>query len=296
MPQARSQGIQVQIHGLDDDVDRYRVFNVATGKVQIVRTVKFIETTVPDQLKNRLEDEEACDSERQPEFLPPLVPASDVISIVGAKQQDVTNHDVTPDGAVITPYADPPMITRSRTRHIDETTDPEDGGQADDEQLAIEDGMLMTATEEVPRCVVCLYVDDMLIASRDQDVIISVKAQIAGEFKIKERGQARYIFGIEIDYNMEDRTLGICQRAYTEAVIKKFGQEHANPSLIPFGTSVHLTKSDEPKSDEEKAKMKLKPYRSLIGSLMYQICVTRPDISVAVAKLSRFLESPGEKH
>ncbi|GMF15350.1 unnamed protein product [Phytophthora fragariaefolia] len=67
------------------------------------------------------------------------------------------------------------MITRSRARHIDETTDPEAGGarkkevvapseirtkrqkvdqaraKADDEQLAIEGGMLMAATEEVPR-------------------------------------------------------------------------------------------------------------------------------------------------
>ncbi|GMF58098.1 unnamed protein product [Phytophthora fragariaefolia] len=145
-------------------------------------------------------------------------------------------------------------------------------------------------------CVVCLYVDDMLIAARDQDVIISVKAQIAEKFKIKELGQARYILGIEIDYNMKDKTLGICQRAYTEAVIKKFGQEHGNPSLIPLDTSVHLTKNDEPKTDEEKAKMRSKPYLSLIGSLMYLVCGTRLDISVAVAKLSRFLENPGEKH
>ncbi|KAE9094731.1 hypothetical protein PF007_g17659 [Phytophthora fragariae] len=29
---------------------------------------------------------------------------------------------------------------------------------------------------------------------------------------------------------------------------------------------------------------------------MYLACGTRPDISVAVAKLSRFLENPGEKH
>ncbi|GMF58100.1 unnamed protein product [Phytophthora fragariaefolia] len=94
---------------------------------------------------------------------------------------------------------------------------------------------------------------------------------------------------------MEDKTLRICQRAYTEAVIKKVGQEHTNSSLIPLDTSVPLTKNDEPKADEEKAKMRSKPYRSLIGCLMYLACGTRPDISVAVAKLSRFLGNPGEK-
>ncbi|GMF23820.1 unnamed protein product [Phytophthora fragariaefolia] len=158
------------------------------------------------------------------------------------------------------------------------------------------DSCVYTRDDTEQRCVVCLYVDDRLIASRDQDLIASVKAQIAEKFKIKELGQAGYILGIEIDYNMEDRTLEICQRAYTEAVIKKFGQEHANHSLIPLDTIVDLTKSDEPKTDDDKAEMKLKPYRSLIGSIMYLACGTSPDISVAVAKLSRFLENPGENH
>ncbi|GMF57644.1 unnamed protein product [Phytophthora fragariaefolia] len=48
--------------------------------------------------------------------------------------------------------------------------------------------------------------------------------------------------------------------------------------------------------EEAKLKMKAKPYRSLVGSLVYLTCGTRPDISVVVAKLSRFLENPGRKH
>jgi hypothetical protein len=42
--------------------------------------------------------------------------------------------------------------------------------------------------------------------------------------------------------------------------------------------------------------MKSKPFRSLIGSLMYLACGMRPDIAVAVAKLSRFLQKPGQAH
>ncbi|GMF58097.1 unnamed protein product [Phytophthora fragariaefolia] len=170
--------LKCRFMGYKYGVKGYRALNVATGKVQIVRTVKFMEMTDPDQLMNRLEmgeDEEGGDSEGQPEFLPPLVPASNVTSIVEVRRQDMTHHDVTPDGAAITPYADHSMITRSRSRHIDETTDPEDGGarkkqvvapseirtkrqkvdqaraKVDDEQLVIEGIMLMAATEEVPR-------------------------------------------------------------------------------------------------------------------------------------------------
>ncbi|GMF17006.1 unnamed protein product [Phytophthora lilii] len=158
------------------------------------------------------------------------------------------------------------------------------------------DPCVYTRREGDEECIVCLYVDDMLIASREEAVITSVKAGIAEKFKIKDLGQARYILGIEIDYDMENKMLRISQQAYTKSIIKKFGQENAKPSLIPIDPSVHLTKADEAQTSDAKAKMKSRPYRSLVGSLMYLACGIRPDISAAVAKLSRFLESPGEKH
>ncbi|KAE8889209.1 Retrovirus-related Pol polyprotein from transposon TNT 1-94 [Phytophthora fragariae] len=158
------------------------------------------------------------------------------------------------------------------------------------------DPCVYTRGEGEDECIVCLYVDDMLVASRQKAVITSVKAGIAEKFRIKDLGRARFILGIEIDYDMERRTLGISQKAYTESIIKKFGQENAKPCLTQLEPGVQLPKADELQTEEDKAKMKSKPYRSLVGSLMYLACGTRPDISVAVAKLSRFLGNPGEKH
>ncbi|GMF64131.1 unnamed protein product [Phytophthora fragariaefolia] len=152
------------------------------------------------------------------------------------------------------------------------------------------DPCVYTRGEGEEECIVCLYVDDMLIASRQKTVIASVKAGIAEKFRIKDLGKARFILGIEIDYDMERRTLGISQKAYTESIIKKFGQENAKPCLTPLEPGVHLTRADEPQTEDDKVKMKAKPYRSLVGSLMYLACGMRPDISVAVAKLSRFLD------
>ncbi|OWZ05706.1 polyprotein, partial [Phytophthora megakarya] len=108
------------------------------------------------------------------------------------------------------------------------------------------DPCVYTRGEGDDECIVCLYVDDMLIASRDNDVIASVKAGIAGKFRIKDLGRARFILGIEIDYDMDGKTLGISQRAYTEPIIKKFGQENAKPSLMPLDPSLHLIKGDGP--------------------------------------------------
>ncbi|KAE8989005.1 hypothetical protein PF011_g18957 [Phytophthora fragariae] len=125
------------------------------------------------------------------------------------------------------------------------------------------DPCVYTRGEGEDECIVCLYVDDMLIASRQKAVIASVKAGIAEKYRIKDMGRARFILGIEIDYDMKRRTLGISQKAYIESITKKFGQENAKPCLTPLEPGVQLTKADEPQTEEDKAKMKSKPYRSL---------------------------------
>ncbi|KAE9317857.1 hypothetical protein PR003_g18375 [Phytophthora rubi] len=163
-------------------------------------------------------------------------------------------------------------------------------------ELAEADPYVYTRGESDVECIVCLYEDGMLIASRQKVVIASVKAGIVEKFRIRDLGRARFILGIAIDYGMERRTLVISQKVYTESIIKKFGQESAKSCLTPLEPGVNLTKADEPQTGEDTAKMKSKPYRSLVGSLMHLVCGMRPDIWVAVVKLSRFLENPGEKH
>ncbi|KAE8953638.1 hypothetical protein PR002_g32317 [Phytophthora rubi] len=98
----------------------------------------------------------------------------------------------------------------------------------------------------------------MLIASRQKAAIASVKAGIAEKFRIKNLERARFILGIEIDYDMERRTLGISQKSYTESIIKKFGQENAKPCLTPLEPGVQLTKADEPQTEEDKSQFEVK--------------------------------------
>lgn len=38
------------------------------------------------------------------------------------------------------------------------------------------------------------------------------------------------------------------------------------------------------------------PYASAVGSLMYAMICTRPDISHAVSVVSRYMENPGKEH
>jgi hypothetical protein len=51
-----------------------------------------------------------------------------------------------------------------------------------------------------------------------------------------------------------------------------------------------------PESVEDKAEMEKIPFRSAVGSLMYLVTGTRPDIAVAVGQVSKFCENPGTAH
>ena len=51
-----------------------------------------------------------------------------------------------------------------------------------------------------------------------------------------------------------------------------------------------------PKTSEEMAEMAKVPYTSAIGSLMYAMLCTRPDIAYAVRVTSRFQSNLGLEH
>ena len=57
-----------------------------------------------------------------------------------------------------------------------------------------------------------LYVDDMLIASRNQGEICRLKAQLSKEFEMKDLGEAKKILGMEIARDRQRGTLCLTQK------------------------------------------------------------------------------------
>ena len=79
------------------------------------------------------------------------------------------------------------------------------------------------------------------------------------------------------------------QSHYLEKVLSRFGYSDCKPSPTPYDASVLLRKNRRIARDQLK-------YSQIIGSLMYLIGSTRPDISFSVSKLSRFVLKPGDVH
>jgi hypothetical protein len=144
------------------------------------------------------------------------------------------------------------------------------------------------------RCMICLYVDDLLIASKAQACIRDVKTHLQSSFKIKDLGLVRFVLGIEVRYEHSTRTLQLLQSSYIDQIVDRFNQQNARPTFVPTDAGSDLDLLPTSVSDTDS--MERRPYRSIIGCLMYLSGCTRPDISVAVLKLSQHLESPTLHH
>ena len=142
-----------------------------------------------------------------------------------------------------------------------------------------------------------LYVDDMLIASRNKGEICRLKAQLSKEFEMKDLGEAKKILGMEIARDRQRGILCLTQKQYLKKVLQRFGMsEKTKPVSTPLAPHFKLSASQCPKTEEEREYMSKVPYSNAVGSLMYAMVCTRPDISHAVGTVSRYMHNPGKEH
>ncbi|KAE8671810.1 ABC transporter B family member 7 [Hibiscus syriacus] len=93
-------------------------------------------------------------------------------------------------------------------------------------------------------------------SSRSQTEIAKLKTQLNREFEIKDLGEVKKILGMEISRDKKLGRLCLSQKEYLRKV----------------------------------------PYASVVGSLMYAMVCTKPDISQAVGVVSRYMHDPGNEH
>ena len=141
-----------------------------------------------------------------------------------------------------------------------------------------------------------LYVDDMLIASKDKAEIDRLKSKLKAEFEMKDLGEARKILGMEIHRDRKLGLLRLSQKEYIQKVLARFSMEGAKAISTPMPLHIQLSSRGSPISEKDKAYMEKVPYASAVGSLMYAMVCTRPDIAQAVGLVSRYMANPGKTH
>jgi hypothetical protein len=129
--------------------------------------------------------------------------------------------------------------------------------------------------------ILSLYVDDILIAENKKKDVDTTKRWLSSNFKMKDMGEANYILGVKIIRDHAKKFLGLTQETYIKN-IECYHMQDNKPMETPVDKSSSLRHDICPKTLEEKERMSRVPYASVIGSLMYAMMCTHPDICYVV--------------
>ena len=135
--------------------------------------------------------------------------------------------------------------------------------------------------------IICLYVDDILIMGSNNEIIKTTKDMFNNKFDMKDLGVVDVIPGIKI--SKTSYGLILSQSHYIEKILKKFKQNDSSPMRTHVDVNLHQSKNNGKSLSQQE-------YAQAIGSLMYVMNCTCPDIAHVASKLSRYTSNPGPDH
>nr|GEX50865.1 hypothetical protein [Tanacetum cinerariifolium] len=134
------------------------------------------------------------------------------------------------------------------------------------------------------------------IYKKKTDMDGKVKTYLGKCFSMKDLGEAAFILGIKIYRDRSRRLIEISQNAYLDKILKRYRMDNSKRGSIPIQIDLHLSKSKCATTSAEMKRMQNVPYASAVGSIMYAVRCTRPDVAFAQNITNRFQQNSGEAH
>jgi hypothetical protein len=142
------------------------------------------------------------------------------------------------------------------------------------------------------RIFVGVYVDDIKTIGNIEHTD-PFRAHLWKEFGITDGGPLEWYLGVSF-HQLDDGSMILNQSTYLKQKLQEFreyiGKERrSNPIPSDFQRLLKDAEKEELSTDNF-------PYRKIIGSLMYAMLCTRPDLAVAVSVLCQHLDKPRATH
>lgn len=138
-------------------------------------------------------------------------------------------------------------------------------------------------------CYICVYVDDIILATSDHELLKVLIKELCGKFKARHLGPASLFCGMVITRNREKRILYLSESQKVDNLLQTYGMEQAKEARVPLGVPLSELKG----VDDEAI---VTQYQQLVGQLLYISTTVRPDIAHAAATLSRYMSKPSLTH
>ncbi|KAE8255524.1 hypothetical protein A4X13_0g3015 [Tilletia indica] len=138
--------------------------------------------------------------------------------------------------------------------------------------------------------IMLIYVDDVLVVAPTEKEVAVEKLWLKATFDVTDGGMLRHFLGVKII--SEHGRITLSQRAYTQAVLERFGLSHEKLASTPTDAKIPTRAAE----DYVPSKQSIRAFASMIGCLKWIAQTIRPDLAFTCSVLSRFQARPTAVH
>ena len=141
-----------------------------------------------------------------------------------------------------------------------------------------------------------VYVDDIIVGTSNDAMFNWFWQKFERKFRSKCLGKLEWFLGVAVDQS-SNGDIEIHQSKYISDLVDKFLPDIKSLNILRDTPALadRFGKLGKAESDEERERMRSKPYMQLIGSLLYLSTMCRPDIAYHLSVLCRFMGNPSEE-
>jgi hypothetical protein len=165
-------------------------------------------------------------------------------------------------------------------------------------RTAADHGLYYCKNADGSFAILFVHVDD-IVSCCSKEYWTSLVDFLCAEFEFTDLGPLQWVLGMRVTTQPNKRTIRLDQEKFVTQLAAKFAVPKST-GKPKFSTPAHdskpLTLAMNATTPEDRAFMKDKPYRHLVGCLLYLVVCTRVDLAQAVGALCRFQQNPGPEH
>jgi Reverse transcriptase (RNA-dependent DNA polymerase) len=140
-----------------------------------------------------------------------------------------------------------------------------------------------------PEVIMIVYVDDAVFLGCQKHLVNNYKERFMHTWECCDLGETKEFFKMRISRLKGVITLD--QKDYLMTVLKHFNMHNVKEAYTPLPSGYNPVPNKLPVDKNLCTK-----YQQVIGSLLYLMLGTRPDIAFAVMKMVQFAANPSEEH
>jgi Reverse transcriptase (RNA-dependent DNA polymerase) len=156
-------------------------------------------------------------------------------------------------------------------------------------RLKSDSGVFVLMRSGRPEVIVIVYIDDAVFLGRQKHLVNNHKERFMRTWECRDLGETKEFLKMRISRLKGVITLD--QKDYLMTVLKRFNMHNVKEASTPLPSGYNPVPNKLPVDKKLRTK-----YQQVIGSLLYLMLGTRPDIAYAVTRMAQFAANPSEEH